>query len=212
MDFFFCCPDSSYVSVDSVDPPLLQSSSSSSPRWYHFQSLSSVIFLVSSLHVSNPPQSLPCTSPWCSVLSVSPWSDHFSHGLFACGRMPIYTHLHLCQFQFVFTWELVIGTVSFPYSNTIPGCTIILWIGPVYCGGRPYPSFCRIGSLTSSSSCSSTFHYSFALMVCPSPVCCTSLAPLASPYAGGWFVECERTPFEKSTTKFLGSFCKLVFH
>ena len=117
IDFVFCCPDSSHISVDTVHPSLLWSSSSPRwyplqslssqvvpspesffpggtlsrvflprwyplqslssqvvpspesffpggtlsrvflPRWYHLQSLSSDVFVVSSLHVSNPPQS-----------------------------------------------------------------------------------------------------------------------------------------------------------
>ena len=46
----FRCPDSSNVSVDTVNPSLRRSPSSSSPRWYHLHS--SDVFLVSSLHVS----------------------------------------------------------------------------------------------------------------------------------------------------------------
>ena len=41
MDSIFCCSDSSDVSVGRIHPSLRRSSSSSSPRWYHLQSLSS---------------------------------------------------------------------------------------------------------------------------------------------------------------------------
>ena len=72
MDFIFCCPDSSYISVDTFHPFLLQSFSSSSPGWYHFQSLSSVIVLVSSLTCPNH-LSLASLYPslWCSPVSLS---------------------------------------------------------------------------------------------------------------------------------------------
>ena len=52
MDFILRCPDSSHVSVDTLHPSLLRSSSFSSPRWCHLQSISSDVFLVSTLHVS----------------------------------------------------------------------------------------------------------------------------------------------------------------
>ena len=51
MDFVFCCPNSSHVSVDTVHPSLLRSYSSSALRWYHPQNLSSYVFLVSSHHM-----------------------------------------------------------------------------------------------------------------------------------------------------------------
>ena len=46
MDCIFFDPDSSHVSVDTVRQSLLQSSSSSSPRWNHLQSLySDIVFI-----------------------------------------------------------------------------------------------------------------------------------------------------------------------
>ena len=45
------------MSLLTVHTSLLRSSSSSSPRWYHLQSLSADVFLVSPLYVSKPPQS-----------------------------------------------------------------------------------------------------------------------------------------------------------
>ena len=47
MDFIFRRSDGSRISVDTVHPSLLRSSSFSSPRWYHLQRLSSGVFLVS---------------------------------------------------------------------------------------------------------------------------------------------------------------------
>ena len=57
MDLVFRRSDGSHVSIDTVHPSLLRSSSFSSPRWYHLQSLSSDVFLFSSLYVAKPPQS-----------------------------------------------------------------------------------------------------------------------------------------------------------
>ena len=48
---------------------LFRSSSSSSPRWYHLQSLSSNVFLVSSLYVAKPPQSY-FPAPLCDILYI----------------------------------------------------------------------------------------------------------------------------------------------
>ena len=64
---FIFCPDISHVSIDTVHPSLLRSSSFSSPRWYHLQSPSSNVFLVSSLYVAKPPQSC-FPAPLCDVL------------------------------------------------------------------------------------------------------------------------------------------------
>ena len=49
MDLVFRRSDGSYVSVDTIHPSLLRSSSLSSPGWYHLQSLSSHVVLVSLL-------------------------------------------------------------------------------------------------------------------------------------------------------------------
>ena len=67
MDLVFRRSDGSHVSVDTGHPYLLRSSSFSSPRWYHLQSLSSDIFLVSPLYVAKPPQSC-FPAPLCYVL------------------------------------------------------------------------------------------------------------------------------------------------
>ena len=57
MDLVFRRFDGSHVSVDTVHPSLLRSSSLSSPWWCHLQSRSSCVVLVSPLYVSKPPQS-----------------------------------------------------------------------------------------------------------------------------------------------------------
>ena len=49
--------DGSHVSAYPVHPSLLRSSSFSSPSWYHLQSISSDVFLVSPLYVAKPQQS-----------------------------------------------------------------------------------------------------------------------------------------------------------
>ena len=67
MDFIFRCSDYSHVPVDTVHPYLLRSSSLFSPRWYHLQSLSSDVFLVSPLDVSKLAQSC-FPAPRCDVL------------------------------------------------------------------------------------------------------------------------------------------------
>ena len=51
MDFVFRRSDGSHVSIDTIHPSLLRTSSFSSPRWYHLQSLSSDVFLVSPNHL-----------------------------------------------------------------------------------------------------------------------------------------------------------------
>ena len=69
MDLIFRRSDGSHVSVDTVHPSLLRSSSFSSPRWYHLQNLSSDVVLVSPLdaYVAKPHQS--CSPvPLCDVL------------------------------------------------------------------------------------------------------------------------------------------------
>ena len=63
MDFIFCRSDSSHVSVDTVHPSLLRSSCFSSPRLYPLESLSSDVFLISSLHEPKPPQFREETRP-----------------------------------------------------------------------------------------------------------------------------------------------------
>ena len=115
MDFIFRRSDGSHVSVDTVHPSLLQSSSFSSPSWYHLQSLSSELFLVSPLtrrhHLS------------LAFLQLSVMVSTFSLSLmssFLTWSLSVWPHAHLHIFIFVtssfFTWELVAGTVSIPYS------------------------------------------------------------------------------------------------
>ena len=74
--------------------PLLRCSSLSSPRWYHLQSLSSDVFLVSHLDVSNPQESC-FTAPLPDVI--------VSHvvGLPKCVAACPSAHFHFCQFQFL---------------------------------------------------------------------------------------------------------------
>ena len=60
---------------------------------------------------------------------------------FLTWYLSVWPHDHLHIFIsvissfFTFTRELVIGTVSIPYSNSIAGRTINLWIFPFTCGG-----------------------------------------------------------------------------
>ena len=88
----YFCRDSARVSVDAVHQSLLRSVSSSSPRWYHLQSLSyigRILGIFSSL-LQTTSVSLSCTSPWYSQHSVSPRCYRFSHGLYC-----VWPHLHL---------------------------------------------------------------------------------------------------------------------
>ena len=57
MDLVFRRSDGSHVSVDTVHTSLLRSSSLSFPGWYHLQSLTSYVVLVSPLYVAKPPES-----------------------------------------------------------------------------------------------------------------------------------------------------------
>ena len=74
MDLVFRRSDGSYVSVDTVHPSLLRSSSPSSPRWYHLQSLSSCRcrLRLASLRGQTTRVALSCTSLRYSLTSVSP--------------------------------------------------------------------------------------------------------------------------------------------
>ena len=129
MDLVFCRSDGSHVPVDTVHPSLLPSSSLSSPRWYHLQSLSSDVFLVSPIDMAKPPQArFPV--PLCDVLYFYPWCHRFSHGLLVCGRMPTCTSSFLSP---RISTHGSYGTVSILYS--IAGWTIIFWIFPFTCGG-----------------------------------------------------------------------------
>ena len=60
---------------------------------------------------------LSYTSMLYALPSVSPRCYNFSHGLLVCGRMPIYKVIFISVTSIFFTWVLVIGTVSIPYSR-----------------------------------------------------------------------------------------------
>ena len=113
MDFIFRRCDGSHVSVDTVHPSLLRSSSFSSTRWYHLESRSSDVFLVSPLYVAKRPQSC-FPVPLCNVLYYSQSLPDVivSHMV----SFSVWPHAHLHIFISVtsslFTWELVTGTVS----------------------------------------------------------------------------------------------------
>ena len=101
MDLVFSRSDGSHVSVDIVHPSLLRSSSLSSPGWYHLQSLSSDVVLVSPLYVAKPHESR-FPAPLCDTLYLQSLLDVFishmvSYRVAACP----YAHLHLCHFQFL---------------------------------------------------------------------------------------------------------------
>ena len=72
--FIFRRSDGPRVSVDTVHPSLLRSSSFSSPRWYHLESLSSDVVLVSPLYVAKPPQSC-FPAPLCDILYLQSLPD-----------------------------------------------------------------------------------------------------------------------------------------
>ena len=76
MDLVFRRSDGSHVSVDTVHPSLLRSSSLSSPGWYHLQSLSSYVVLVSPLYVAKPPESR-FPAPLCYTLYLQSLLDVF---------------------------------------------------------------------------------------------------------------------------------------
>ena len=112
MDFIFCLSDGSHVTVDTVHPSLLRSSSLSSPRWYHI----SRVFLP--------------TYSWSRLLTCPNHLNHaFLHlsamfSTLSLSLMPtvltwslsVWPHAHPHIFISVtssfFAWELVIGTVS----------------------------------------------------------------------------------------------------
>ena len=88
-------------SADAVDPSLLRSSSHSSPRWYHLQSLSPDVVLVSPLYVAKPHQSC-FPVPLCDTLYLPSLPDVIvsrmvSWRMAACPS----AHLHFCHFQFL---------------------------------------------------------------------------------------------------------------
>ena len=105
MDFIFYYSDGSHVSVDTVHPYLLRSSSHSSPRWYHLQRLSSDVVLVSPLYMTKPPQCcfpLPlCHSLHLQSLSMLSFLINIILWSVSVWR---HAHLHIfifCHFQFI---------------------------------------------------------------------------------------------------------------
>ena len=96
--------DGSHVPVDTVHPSLFRSSSLSSPRWYHLQSLSFDVFLVSPPDVFKPHQSC-FRAPLCvlfSTLSLSLMASFLAWSLISVWphAWPS-AHLHFCHFQFI---------------------------------------------------------------------------------------------------------------
>ena len=81
-DFIFCSSDSSQVSVDTVHPSLLRSSSLSSPRWYHLHSLSNDVgyrLFTAPNHQSSFP------APLCDVLYLQPLPGVIiAHMIYSC--------------------------------------------------------------------------------------------------------------------------------
>ena len=133
MDFIFRRCDGSHVSVDTVHPSLLRSSSFSSTRWYHLESRSSDVFLVSPLYLAKRPQSC-FPVPLCNVLYFQSLPDVIVSHMVSFSVWP-HAHLHIfiSVTSSFFTWELVTGTVSVQYS--IAGWTNMLCIFPSTCGG-----------------------------------------------------------------------------
>ena len=81
--------DGSHVSVDTLHPSLLRSSSLSSPGWCHLQGLSTYVVLVSPLYVAKPPVSR-FPAPLCDTLYLQSLFDVFvSHSMDdACELWP----------------------------------------------------------------------------------------------------------------------------
>ena len=111
MDLVFSLSNGSHVSVDIVHPSLLRSSSLSSPGWYHLQSLSWSRLFTWPNHTSRAFLHLS------AILSTFSLSLMFS---FLTWYLIVWPHAHLHIFIYVtssfFTWELVTGTVSIPYT------------------------------------------------------------------------------------------------
>ena len=101
MDFIFCCSDNCNVSVDADHSSLVRSSSFSSLWWYHLQNLSSDIFLVSSLQVSEPHQACFPAS-LCDILYIQSLPDRIIPYMISyCVAARPSSHHHLCYFQFL---------------------------------------------------------------------------------------------------------------
>ena len=106
MDLVFRRSGGSHVSVYTVHPSLLRSSSHSSSRWYHLQSLPSYIVSVSSLYVAKSLQ--PCFPHHSVILSTFSLSPMLS---FLAWSISVWPHAHIHIFMSVtssfFAWELV---------------------------------------------------------------------------------------------------------
>ena len=112
MNLIFRRSDDSRVSVDTVYPSLQRYSSFSSPRWYHLQSISPDVLLVSPPYVAKPPQScLPVSLGDVLCLQCLP-DVIVSNMVSQCAHLPIFIYVT----SIYFTRDLVTGTVFVPYS------------------------------------------------------------------------------------------------
>ena len=120
MDFIFCC---FHVSVDTVHSSLIRSSSSSSPRSIHHLILSSFLPTYSLFRLFRYSSHLSLASLHLSViLSTSSLSFVLS---FLTWPLSTWLHAHLHTFISVtpslFSWKIVIGSVSTPFVLVIGG-------------------------------------------------------------------------------------------
>ena len=135
MDLTFCRSDGSHVPVDTLHPSLLLPSSLSSPRCmvpspvFFRRILGLACWRVQTTSVLFP-------APLCDVLYLLSLSLMSS---FLTWSLSVWPHAHLHFFISVtssfFTWELVIGTISIPYSTAGWTIKIILCIFPCTSGG-----------------------------------------------------------------------------
>ena len=92
--YSLCCrPGGFHVPVDTVHPYLLLSSSHSSARWYHLQSISSDVFLVSPHGVAKPHQSC-FPAPLCDVPYFKSLPDDIIVFTWYLSMWP-HAHLHI---------------------------------------------------------------------------------------------------------------------
>ena len=96
----------------------------SSPRWCHLQSLCSDVFLVSSLDVSKPPQSCFPAPVMFSTVSLSLMSSFLTWYLSVWPHARL--HIFISATSSFFTWKLVTGTVSIPYSIAASPITLTM--------------------------------------------------------------------------------------
>ena len=94
MDLVFRRSDGSHVSVDTFQPSLVRSSSLSSPAWYHRQSLSSYVVLVSPLYVAKPHKSRFPAPVILSTFSLSLMFSFLTWSLSVWPHAHTYAHLH----------------------------------------------------------------------------------------------------------------------